>query len=200
VALIGTPAYRLDGATPGHYFSVLVARRSNPPESLAGLQHMRLAFNMAQSQSGFAAPVRLLAAMAASRCLSRSRQGRTALPCRRWPQAKPIGPQLTPSPGSSPSGMSRRRHDLVVFARTPETPALPLITSLRLAGQAPRIADAIDIALKRLDQRSQNRCAVGPDQVKPAGLRAACSTSAGPGCPAGLQAEMSQCPVALSAR
>jgi ABC-type phosphate/phosphonate transport system substrate-binding protein len=151
VALIGPPAYRLDGATPGHYFSVLVARRSNPPESLAGLQHMRLAFNMAQSQSGFAAPVRLLADngcksmpepletgahRASLQSVAAGEAGWAAIDAITWELAKRHEPAA---------------HDLVVFARTPETPALPLITSLRLAGQAPRIADAIDIALKQLD-------------------------------------------------
>jgi ABC-type phosphate/phosphonate transport system substrate-binding protein len=151
VALIATPAYRLEGITQGHYFSVLVARRSNPPESLAGLQPMRLAFNMAQSQSGFAAPVRLLAG---NGCKSMPEPLETGAH-RASLQAVAAGEADWAAIDAVAWELAKRHEptsdDLVAFARTPETPALPLITSLRLAGQAPRIADAIDIALKRLD-------------------------------------------------
>ncbi|WP_394688023.1 phosphate/phosphite/phosphonate ABC transporter substrate-binding protein [Hoeflea sp.] len=151
VALIGTPAYKLDGARPGHYFSVLVTRRSNPPESLSGLRDMRLAFNMTQSQSGFAAPVRLLADngwvsthepletgahRASLQAVAAGQADWTAIDAVAWDLA------LRHEPAAS---------NLTVFARTPETPALPLITSLRLDGQATRIANAIDGALQRLD-------------------------------------------------
>lgn len=151
VALIATPSYRLEGVKPGHYFSVLVARRSSLPESLAGLQHRRLAFNMAHSQSGFAAPVRLLAGngctsmpepletgahRASLKAVAAGEADWVAIDAIAWELAKRHEPAAA---------------ELVVFATTPETPALPLIASLRLARQAPRIAGAIDTALKRLD-------------------------------------------------
>lgn len=151
VTLIGTPAYELDDASPGHYFSVLVARRSKPPETLTGLRDMRLAFNMTQSQSGFAAPVRLLAS---NGCASTPEPLETGAH-RASVKAVAAG-EADWAAVDAVSWKLAMRHepatdDLVVFARTPETPALPLITSLRLAGQATVIADAIESALKRLD-------------------------------------------------
>ena len=62
VALVGTPAHGITGAAPGNYFSVLVARRTDAPQYLADLSGKRFACNMQHSQSGFAAPVRMLAA------------------------------------------------------------------------------------------------------------------------------------------
>lgn len=55
VALVGTPDYGLPGAAPGHYYSELVVRKDAPggfDRFLSG----RLAFNSAESQSGWAAP------------------------------------------------------------------------------------------------------------------------------------------------
>jgi ABC-type phosphate/phosphonate transport system substrate-binding protein len=151
VALIGTPAYRIDGATPGTYFSVLVARRPRPPENLDALRDMRLAFNMAHSQSGFAAPVRFLAHhgfiskpepvetgahRASIQAVAAGTADWAAIDAVAWELA------LRHEPAAA---------DLTVFARTPETPALPLISSMRMAHQAARVADAVAAAIKRLD-------------------------------------------------
>lgn len=151
VTLIGTPAYSLDGATAGHYFSVLVARRSKPPENLDGVRDMRLAFSMAHSQSGFAAPVRCLEAhglvstpepvetgahRASLQAVAAGTADWAAIDAVAWELAKRHEPAA---------------EDLVVFARTPETPALPLITSLRMGASTVLIADAINTAIARLD-------------------------------------------------
>lgn len=57
VTLIATPDYGVEGAPPGHYCSCLVVRADDPRERLADFAAGCLAFNDANSQSGWAAPV-----------------------------------------------------------------------------------------------------------------------------------------------
>jgi len=160
VALVGTPAHAATGARRGHYFSVLIARKSDAPDDTGGLAGRRFAFNMAHSQSGFAAPVRLLAASGhaslplplqtgahrASICaVAEGRADWAAIDAVTWELAK--------------------RHetlarDLVVFARTPETPALPLITSLRHADDVEAISQAVEAAIAGLDQHVRDAALV----------------------------------------
>lgn len=151
VTLIGTPDYALPGAAPGRYFSVLVARKSELPSSLADLQGRRMAFNMPHSQSGFAAPIRLLftngvvceaapietGAHRASVCMVANGQAD-------WAAVDAVAWELA------------KRHEaaareLEAFARTPETPGLPLIASADMANRAEAIADAVDTAIDNLD-------------------------------------------------
>lgn len=56
VTLIGTPDYALTDCPPGHYYSVYVARRSDPRAQLAEFDGARFAYNEPMSQSGWAAP------------------------------------------------------------------------------------------------------------------------------------------------
>jgi ABC-type phosphate/phosphonate transport system substrate-binding protein len=56
VTLVATPVCDLPGTPPGHYHSVLVARRTDPRRSLAAFDGATLAMNEAMSQSGWAAP------------------------------------------------------------------------------------------------------------------------------------------------
>ncbi len=63
VALIGTPDYGVDGCAPGYYRSIFVARKDNPRNSLAEFDEANLAFNDDLSQSGWAAPQNLAAAL-----------------------------------------------------------------------------------------------------------------------------------------
>lgn len=152
VTLVGTPAHAVTGAAPGMYFSVLVARKNRTPKHLGELGEMRCAYNMTHSQSGFAAPVRLLAS-----------NGHASLP---EPletgahRASIIAVAASEADWAAIDAVAwelARRHepaaeDLVVFATTPETPALPLITSAAYAGRAEAIADAVDAAIRELDQ------------------------------------------------
>ncbi len=151
VALVGTPAHAVTGARSGHYFSVLIARKQHRPASLGELADKRFAFNVTHSQSGFAAPVRLLAAgnyrslpqpletgaHRASICaVAEGKADWAAIDAVTWVLAK--------------------RHEtaasgLVVFATTPETPALPLITSARFTERAETIADAVETAISGLN-------------------------------------------------
>ena len=127
VALVATPAHAATGARPGHYFSVLVARGGDAPDKLADLAGRRFAFNMVHSQSGFAAPVRLLAAgghaslpppletgahRASIRAVARGEADWAAIDAVTWELAKRHEPAAA---------------GLTVFAATPETPGLPLI-------------------------------------------------------------------------
>lgn len=55
VQLVGTPDYGLPDCPPGHYQSVLVARRDDPREALAAFRDGVFAFNQELSQSGYVA-------------------------------------------------------------------------------------------------------------------------------------------------
>ncbi|OCW59338.1 phosphate/phosphite/phosphonate ABC transporter substrate-binding protein [Hoeflea olei] len=151
VALVATPAHAATGARPGRYYSVLVARRTDGPVSAGDLAGRRFAFNMRHSQSGFAAPVRLLLAgghssqpkpletgahRASIRAVATGEADWAAIDAVTWQLA------LRHEPAAE---------TLRVFAVSPETPALPLITSLRHAADAPAIADAVEAAIAGLD-------------------------------------------------
>lgn len=151
VTLVGTPAHAVTGAAPGNYFSVFVARKTQPPQHLRDLTGKRFACNMQHSQSGFAAPVRLLAAAglrsqpqpletgahrASIRAVADGEADWAAIDAVTWELAKRH---------ESATG------ELAVFARTPETPALPLITSLQHANQIDIIAEAFETAIAVLE-------------------------------------------------
>ncbi|MDP2122296.1 MAG: PhnD/SsuA/transferrin family substrate-binding protein [Hoeflea sp.] len=149
--LVGTPAHAATGAGPGRYFSVLVARKGEVPDGSGDLAGKRFAFNTRHSQSGFAAPVRLLAAgghvslpppletgahRASIRAVAEGTADWAAIDAVAWELARRHDPSA---------------RDLVVFARTPETPGLPLITSLVHADGADAIAAAVEAAIHALE-------------------------------------------------
>jgi len=168
VALVGTPAHAITGAAPGSYFSVLVARKTQPPQHLRDLTGKRFACNMQHSQSGFAAPVRLLAAArlasqpqsletgahrASIRAVANGEADWAAIDAVAWELAKRHEPAA---------------EELAVFARTPETPALPLITSLQHANRADIIADAFEAAIAGLDEQTRDAVLItGLTRFKP---------------------------------
>ena len=55
VQLVGTPDYALEGMPAGYYCSAIVVRADDPREDLRAFSNARMVFNMAHSQSGFAA-------------------------------------------------------------------------------------------------------------------------------------------------
>ncbi len=57
VTLVGTPDYGLEGCTPGYYRSVLVVHADSDIVTPADLAGGIIAYNSAQSQSGWAAPM-----------------------------------------------------------------------------------------------------------------------------------------------
>jgi len=56
VQILGTPDHGLPGCPPGHYNSVLIARRDDARTKLEDFAAARFAFNEPLSQSGWAAP------------------------------------------------------------------------------------------------------------------------------------------------
>jgi len=55
VQLVGTPDYALSGCPPGYYRSAVVVRRDDPRRALDAYSTGTMAYNMRDSQSGFAA-------------------------------------------------------------------------------------------------------------------------------------------------
>ncbi|AXI48260.1 hypothetical protein C1J03_21045 [Sulfitobacter sp. SK012] len=56
VTLIGTPDFGLDGCAPGYYNSAIIVREDDLRGDIAEYREARFAYNMAISQSGWAAP------------------------------------------------------------------------------------------------------------------------------------------------
>lgn len=62
VNLVGTPDYDLPDCPAGHYYSVIVVRKTDPRTALKDFENPIFAFNEEISQSGFAAPLNHAAA------------------------------------------------------------------------------------------------------------------------------------------
>lgn len=128
VTLLATPDYGVQGCAPGHYCSVLVARREDPRDSLATFDGAALAFNEDLSQSGWAGPMAFaLAQGVALRPVLRS--GGHILSAR----AVAEGRAEIAGIDAITWAMIRRHdafaEDLRVVARTTPTPGLPWIAA-----------------------------------------------------------------------
>lgn len=143
VTLVGSPVYDIADCPPGHYYSVLVAHRSGT-KTLESYDGCRFAYNEALSQSGWAAPTKLLAEQkitpkqlietgahrASAVAVAEGRADLAGLDVVTW--------QLI------------QRHDafakdLAVLTKTEPTPVLPLITA---PGQNPApLFDAVTKAI-----------------------------------------------------
>ena len=149
VTLIGVPTHAPHG-TPGRYHSVLVTRADSRPRGIGGLTGRRFAYNSVDSQSGFAAPLRMLIAAGevsnpepletgahrfSIRAVAEGRADWAAIDAVTWALA------LRHQPAA---------RELAVFARTPETPALPLIAGKALADRKAEIAAAVEAAIADL--------------------------------------------------
>lgn len=66
VSLVGTPDFGLPDTAPGYYFSEIIVRECDPRDTVAAFQDATLAYNDAQSQSGWAAVCATGARFAAS--------------------------------------------------------------------------------------------------------------------------------------
>jgi len=147
VALVATPVCDLPGAPPGHYYSVLVARRADPRRGLADFDGAGLAYNDALSQSGWAAPMAEAAAagIAFGRTLATGAHRASA-------HAVAEGAAEIAAIDALTWRMIRRwdgvAADLREIATTAPTPALPWITSR--PADAPAIAAALSEALSDL--------------------------------------------------
>lgn len=141
VTLIGTPDYGLPDSPPGHYHSVVVARRGAPNQAA---DRARLAYNDGLSQSGWAAALahaggRAFAATLATgshresaRAVAEGRADLAAIDAVTWRMLGRWDTDLTDA--------------LTVIDRTPTTPGLPLIAAPGRDAEATfaAVADAID--------------------------------------------------------
>ncbi len=148
VTLVGTPHYDLPDCPPGHYYSVIVARRADRRTTLAAFDGTGLAYNEALSQSGWAAPqnhaaklgIRLLPALysgghrMSARAVADGHADIAALDAVTWFMMQGLDPVTA---------------DLQVIDRTEPTPALPYISA---KGSAPGpIFSAIGRAIAALE-------------------------------------------------
>ena len=129
VTLVGSPDYGLPGCPPGHYNSVLVARKDDPRDRIEDFDRAPLAFNEDLSQSGWAGPVAHLLGL-----------GLTPNPTLRTgghrlsAQAVAAGKADLAGLDAVTWAMVQRQEPaadaLKVIVRTAPTPALPYITAL----------------------------------------------------------------------
>ncbi|WIY25373.1 phosphate/phosphite/phosphonate ABC transporter substrate-binding protein [Parasedimentitalea psychrophila] len=134
VQLVGSPDYGLPDCPPGHYNSIIVARKSQQGAALAAFDGQRFAYNDAQSQSGWAAPITHLRARhlmpgellesgghrASALAVAEGRADFAALDALSWLMIQRYDSFAA---------------DLVAIDRTDPTPALPYITAM---GQDPK--------------------------------------------------------------
>lgn len=152
VTLVGTPDYGVAGCPPGHYHSVLVARADASGSSEHDFAGGRFAYNEAQSQSGWAAPMTHFNALrisfaahvetgahaASARAVAEGRADITALDAVTWDLMQkhdPVAGQLK------------------IIAMTTPTPGLPFVTAR--GRDAGAIANAVRAAIGDLTARDR---------------------------------------------
>lgn len=156
-ALIGAPVYDIPDTSPGDYYSVLVVRKAEEGSGLADFRGRRVAYNGADSQSGYVA----LQYMAAPQ----AREGRF------FDEGVQTGSHRSSIKTVAEGAADIAAIDAVswrlaedhepaadavkVIGRTAPTPGLPYITGLAHAEKVPVLAAAVDAAIQAL-----------PDQVK----------------------------------
>lgn len=148
VKLVGTPIYDLPSCPPGYYFSAMVVRKNDPRVTLNEYAQATFAFNTENSQSGFAAPlvhaaasgvnfpnrVQSLGHVKSAEMVASNQADIAAIDAVTW--------QLIQQHDAFASQLK------VLERTTPNTPALPFITSLTL--DADKIYDAVKQAIEDL--------------------------------------------------
>ena len=148
VQLVGTLDYNLTDCPPGHYFSVIVVRKNDLRLTLKNYSKATFAYNMETSQSGFAAPlnhaiphgisfpnrVETLGHLKSAEMVASGQADIAAIDAVTWMLIERYE-----------AFASKLR---VLERTTPNTPALPLITSLTLDSNL--IYDAVKKAIKEL--------------------------------------------------
>lgn len=153
VTLIGAPDYDLPHAGAGEYYSEIIIRADSHTKSLAGLRGGRFAYNMRDSQSGWAAPEALIGLRrqfdelvetgghaASAHAVAEGRADVAALDAVTWSLLQ--------------------RHDPVadalrVIARTPVTPGLPYISRDMPEADAGRMRRAVATGVDALDSEAK---------------------------------------------
>lgn len=147
VTYVGTPDYGVEGAPPGFYRSVFVARRDDPRTSLAEFDGAGFAYNEALSQSGWAAP-QVHAARAGLRFRPVVQTGGHRLSALAVAEGRADIAALDAVTHALMLGSDPLADQLRVIAATDPTPGLPLITG---PGRNPEpIFRAIDQAIAAL--------------------------------------------------
>lgn len=150
VQLVGTPDYGLEGCPAGYYRSAIVVRADDPRDGLAAFSQARLTYNMAHSQSGFAAlyahaapygfwfrsRLRSGSHLASARMIAEGQADIAALDAQTWRLIQ----RYEPWAGA-----------LRVLEYPPPTPGLPLITGPK---QDPdQMRDAIRAAIEEMPDK-----------------------------------------------
>lgn len=152
VTIVATPVCDLPGVPPGHYHSVIVARRDDPRRALADFAGARIAVNDALSQSGWAAPVAAATAAgiafgpalvtgahrASAAAVAEGRADFAAIDALTWSMIRRWDTCAT------------ALHEITT---TPPTPALPWITAQ--ADLAPALGRALDAAIAALSDEDR---------------------------------------------
>ena len=135
VTLVGTPDHGLPGCPPGHYRSVLVARRDDPRRTLRDFADAALAFNEDLSQSGWAGPAQhLLSQGLTPRPVLRS--GGHRLSVRAVAEGRADLAGVDALTWAMLRGQEPAAEGLRVVAETAPTPALPYISGPDADGPA----------------------------------------------------------------
>ncbi len=159
VALVGTPAYALEGLEAGWYCSVLVVRAGEEAGDLAALRGRRVAYNGPGSQSGDAALRHLVAPLAAGgRFFAeavKTGSHRASL------RAVAAGTADIAAIDAVSFALARRHEPAVetlrVLGLTPPTPGLPFITAMRPDEEVARISAAVSAGIDALDAAARDR-------------------------------------------
>jgi ABC-type phosphate/phosphonate transport system substrate-binding protein len=128
VTYVGTPDYGVEGAPPGFYRSVFVARADDPRRTLAAFDGAGFAYNEALSQSGWAAP-QVHAAKAGLRLPPVVQTGGHRLSAQAVAEGRADIASLDAVTHALMQGVDPVAPHLRVVEVTAPTPGLPLITA-----------------------------------------------------------------------
>ncbi|MFN5997405.1 MAG: phosphate/phosphite/phosphonate ABC transporter substrate-binding protein [Paracoccaceae bacterium] len=128
VTYVGTPDYGVEGAPPGFYRSVFVARADDPRRTLAAFDGAGFAYNEALSQSGWAAP-QVHAAKAGLRLPPVVQTGGHRLSAQAVAEGRADIAALDAVTHALMQGVDPVAPRLQVVEVTAPTPGLPLITA-----------------------------------------------------------------------
>lgn len=154
VTLLGAPDYDLPFAGNGEYYSEIVIRADDTATSLADLKGGRFAFNMRESQSGWAAPDALLGLherfdelipsgghAASAAAVAEGRADAAGLDAVTWALLQRHAPAA---------------RKLRVIGQTPPTPGLPYISRMMGANDASRMTNAVRAGIDALDASAKD--------------------------------------------
>lgn len=155
VSLVGTPVYDLPDLTRGYYCSRIVVRADDPAMTVADLAGRRFAFNMRESQSGWAAFATSVADprthfgeiiesgahRASVVAVAEGKADAAAIDAVTWALA------LRHEPAAK---------SLRVLASTPQTPGLPYITAKRPEAELALMRLALQTAIDHAGQATRD--------------------------------------------